>query len=69
MALKKSVRILPLVLHGIDPVSYTHLDVYKRQVTCCLMWTLYSMDYKDINGLPHSTVEFHKRTIVRVNEL
>ena len=19
------------VLHGIDPVSYTHLDVYKRQ--------------------------------------
>ena len=22
-------------LHYLEPVSYTHLDVYKRQVVCC----------------------------------
>ena len=22
--------------NGLKPVSYTHLDVYKRQVQCCL---------------------------------
>ena len=22
--------------HGVDPVSYTHLDVYKRQIVICV---------------------------------
>ena len=25
-------------LHNILPVSYTHLDVYKRQLMCCSQW-------------------------------
>ena len=25
------------ILKGIDPVSYTHLDVYKRQGQCCAL--------------------------------
>ena len=25
------------VLHGVGPVSYTHLDVYKRQVSHCVV--------------------------------
>ena len=23
------------------PVSYTHLDVYKRQIMCCGFWSLF----------------------------
>ena len=25
--------------HALEPVSYTHLDVYKRQVTAKVGWT------------------------------
>ena len=25
------VEMLPMIGNGLDPVSYTHLDVYKRQ--------------------------------------
>ena len=28
----------PLRLHFPEPVSYTHLDVYKRQHTCFASW-------------------------------
>ena len=28
----KKVRLTPHVMNGVEPVSYTHLDVYKRQV-------------------------------------
>ena len=27
-------------LRTAEPVSYTHLDVYKRQLWCCTTWTL-----------------------------
>ena len=30
-ALAKARELYPLSLHGVGPVSYTHLDVYKRQ--------------------------------------
>ena len=27
-----TVAGVQILMHGVDPVSYTHLDVYKRQV-------------------------------------
>ena len=36
----------PCVLIGIEPVSYTHLDVYKRQVYYCL--SLLDQSYRDL---------------------
>ena len=34
LSMKKAIEIVEKVYqaHGRDPVSYTHLDVYKRQV-------------------------------------
>ena len=47
--------------HGIEPVSYTHLDVYKRQSMVCIDYQVATMDkenpvhvayYGSCNSLP-----------------
>ena len=39
-----------LALRGLSPVSYTHLDVYKRQVAC-RFWRIYRPNHPhDRNG-------------------
>ena len=34
----KEVRYVALSTGNYDPVSYTHLDVYKRQARGCALW-------------------------------
>ena len=33
---RKKLDIVPVAI-TVEPVSYTHLDVYKRQGVCCLL--------------------------------
>ena len=34
--MKDTIDITNLIQYVLEPVSYTHLDVYKRQSTCCM---------------------------------
>ena len=35
---ENAARLAALGSHGVDPVSYTHLDVYKRQASSSAWW-------------------------------
>ena len=65
--IKRSQRDLPEVsrlcsfVFLLLPVSYTHLDVYKRQVMVCCCWLLIVVDvdvvHCRVRAMPHSLVD------------
>ena len=63
-----------MILHNAHPVSYTHLDVYKRQPEACTTWkAMYNgineliddlMDHISLeNNVPVSYTHLHQRLL------
>ena len=62
IALERAAQVLRRIagdaVHSLDPVSYTHLDVYKRQDFCLLQTQIFSATGNSFADF--KIIQFHK---------